>query len=166
MTGEALRAVLDRLGDLGPGGPAAPRVGIDLVHIPRAQILVEQHGPRWLADHFTERERAELAAVRGNRAATLAGRLAAKEAFIKLLTPVDRLVLTRDIEVLRLPGGAPEVHPRGTALRELLDRRIDRWTLSITHEGEWAAAIAIGCGPPHPTRTATRPAQRTHEEPS
>ncbi len=164
MTESSLRAVLDRLADLGPDTPARPRVGIDLVHIPRAERLAEQHGPRWLADHFTERERAELAAVRGGGAATLAGRLAAKEAFIKLLTPVGRLVLTRDVEVLRSPGGAPVVHPHRSALREVRAAGLDHWSLSITHEGEWAAAIAFGSGtvpsprglshPPSPKETS------------
>ncbi|GAA4875706.1 holo-ACP synthase [Kitasatospora terrestris] len=154
MNGHPLRAALDRL--IGPGTePAGLRVGVDLVHIPRVEALAREHGERWLADHFTAREREQLAAVRGRPMATLAGRLAAKESFVKLLAPARALVLTRDIEVLRGPGGAPGIHPRGTALRELREAGVDRWTVSITHEGDWAIAVAAGLanGPrtdPHP----------------
>ncbi|WP_162824108.1 holo-ACP synthase [Peterkaempfera bronchialis] len=148
--GQSLRAMLAGLVGADPGGPLEPLVGLDLVHVPRVRRLVEQHGPRWLADHFSERERAELSVVRGGRAATVAGRLAAKEAFIKLLAPTDRLVLTRDIEVLRAPGGTPVAHPRASALRELRRRGVGRWSLSITHEGDWAVAVAVGCRPAPP----------------
>jgi holo-[acyl-carrier protein] synthase len=147
MTAEPLRSVLERLAGAGSGTSPRPHVGIDLVHIPRVRRLAEQHGQRWLADHFTERERVELAVVRSGRMTTIAGRLAAKEAFIKLLAPSDRLVPTRDVEVLRSRGGAPVVLPRGTALHQVRASGIDQWSLSITHEGEWAAAIAVGCGP-------------------
>ncbi|WP_405008929.1 holo-ACP synthase [Kitasatospora sp. NBC_01539] len=162
-----LHAMLDRLvgpgavtpGAVGRGARAvAPRVGVDLVHIPRVRALAERHGARWLADHFTEREQAELAVVRGGRAATLAGRIAAKEAFIKLLAPRSRLVLTRDIEVLRAPGGAPLARPAAGALAELRSSGIDHWSLSITHEGEWALAVAVGSRPvPAPDPLAPLP---------
>lgn len=149
MNGQPLRTALERL--IGPGAdPGALRLGVDLVHVPRVEALARQHGERWLADHFTARERHQLAAVRGRPMATLAGRIAAKESFIKLLAPVRALVLTRDIEVLRGPGGAPGIHPRGTALRELRSAGVDRWTVSITHEGDWAVAVAAGLATPSP----------------
>ncbi|MFC1419781.1 holo-ACP synthase [Streptacidiphilus cavernicola] len=170
MSGPRLRAALEGLADAVPDTPGRPRVGLDLVHIPRVRRLAEQHGPRWLADHFTTRERAELAVVRGGGYATMAGRLAAKEAFIKLLAPSGPLVLTGDVEVLRGPGGAPLVRPRGSALRQLRSSGVESWSVSITHEGEWAAAIAVGCGSlPDPASTsasADTPACPTPDRPS
>lgn len=163
---QPLTAAIDQL--LGPGG-AEPhsrdgvRLGVDLVHVPRIAQLMERHGERWLADHFTERERDQLAVVRGTPTATVAGRIAAKESFIKVLAPAGQLVLTRDVEVLRGPGGAPLVHPRGSALRQLRAHGIDRWTVSITHEGEWALAVAAGCHPP--PFPASPPAARSASEP-
>lgn len=163
----SLRAAIGRL--LGPGvaersGPDGVRLGIDLVHVPRIAALMARHGERWLADHFTERERDQLAVVRGTPTATVAGRIAAKESFIKVLAPTGQLVLTRDIEVLRGPGGAPLVHPRGSALRQLRAHGIDRWTVSITHEGEWALAVAAGCHPtpsPAPLSAPPQPASES-----
>lgn len=162
MTGPDLRTALDRLlGTDGEGGCGATgcgertrpgvRIGVDLASIPRIGRLARRHGERWLADHFTGREREQLALVQRGRTATMAGRIAAKEAFTKVLGPTDRLVLPRDIEVLRGPGGAPEIHPHGSALREIRARGIARWSVSITHEGAWAIAIAAGLpARPHP----------------
>lgn len=77
-----LTALLD---ELAAGAPVA--VGVDLTHIPSVGERLARLGPRWLGDQFTERELRELDGVRNGSHATLAGRLAAKEAFIKLLTP-------------------------------------------------------------------------------
>ncbi|WP_282206727.1 4'-phosphopantetheinyl transferase family protein [Kitasatospora fiedleri] len=67
MTGEdALRAALHRmLGDTPDGADPRLRVGVDLVHVPRAAAVARRHGERWLADQFTPREREQLAAADG-----------------------------------------------------------------------------------------------------
>ncbi|MGW4817138.1 holo-ACP synthase [Kitasatospora cineracea] len=148
---DTLRAALHRmLGDAPARADPRVRVGVDLVHVPRAADLARRHGERWLADQFTPREREQLAAATGTPAATLAGRLAAKEAFLKLLTPERELIPLRDIEVLRAPGGAPTVHPRAAALHRLRAQRLTHWTLSITHEGDWAVAVTAALTSPTP----------------
>ncbi|WP_405902472.1 4'-phosphopantetheinyl transferase superfamily protein [Streptomyces sp. NBC_00656] len=145
------------LAELAAGAPVA--VGVDLTHIPSVGERLARLGPRWLGDQFTVRELRELDGVRNGGHATLAGRLAAKEAFIKLLTPQDDFVLHRDIEILRASGGAPVVHAHRSALAAAGRRALTSWSVSITHQGDWAAAVAVGApalpapGPVHTHHT-------------
>lgn len=73
----------------------------------------------------------------------LAGRWAAKEAALKVLgADVDRLPVL-DIEIGRAPSGNPPLALRGAA-RELA--RQQKWldgSVSMSHEGPFATAVAI-----------------------
>lgn len=136
------RALIEELLTRLAGG--SPRVGVDLVHVPAVAERVARHGHRWLQDQFTSRELDEISLVRAGGMATIAGRLAAKEAFIKLLAVGDVLVLMRDIQVLRTTSGAPVVQVSGGAARAVAAKALNDWSVSITHQGEWAAAVAYG----------------------
>ncbi|GIJ35912.1 holo-ACP synthase [Micromonospora sediminimaris] len=120
----------------------APEVGLDLVAVDRVRRAIDRHGDRWLADMFTGAELEQLRLVRGDLPERAAGRVAAKEAVVKALRP-DDLVAWHDIEVLRLPHGAPVVRLSGRAGRHAEYRGVRSVAVSITHQDGWAAAIAV-----------------------
>ncbi len=78
------------------------------------------------------------------RPETLAGRWAAKEAVSKVLGLGVRGVGWREIEIVRLPTGQPTVrlHDRARARAEQLG--MARISVSISHERDYAVAIAFG----------------------
>jgi hypothetical protein len=79
-----------------------------------------------------------------NRPETLAGRWAAKEAVSKVLGLGVRGVGWRDIEIERLPTGQPAVRLHGRAGRRAEQLGMGRVAVSISHEAEYAVAIAYG----------------------
>jgi holo-[acyl-carrier protein] synthase len=134
----------DGLGVGSAGAPAAPpettELGIDIVRVSRIAASLARFG-----DRFTQRilTRAEAAYVR-NRPETLAGRWAAKEAVSKVLGLGVRGIGWRDIEVERLPTGQPAIRLHGRAERRATQLGMDRIAVSISHESEFAVAIAFG----------------------
>ena len=81
--------------------------------------------------------------VRG-RAETFAGRWAAKEAVSKVLGLGVRGIGWRDIEIARLPTGQPAVRLDGRAAARAEQLGMGRIAVSISHEAEFAVAIAFG----------------------
>jgi holo-[acyl-carrier protein] synthase len=134
----------DGLGVGSAGIPAAPpettELGIDIIRVSRIAASLARFG-----DRFTQRilTPAEAAYVR-NRPETLAGRWAAKEAVSKVLGLGVRGIGWRDIEVERLPTGQPAIRLHGRAERRATQLGMDRIAVSISHESEFAVAIAFG----------------------
>ena len=130
--------------DPAPGLAAPPHgtteLGIDIVRVSRLRAALDRFGERFVARVCTPRE---AAYVRG-RAETLAGRWAAKEAVSKVLGLGVRGIGWREIEIERLPTGQPAVvlHGRASARAEQLG--MAGIALSISHEDEFAVAIAYG----------------------
>ena len=79
-----------------------------------------------------------------DRPETLAGRWAAKEAVSKVLGLGVRGIGWRDIEIERLPTGQPAVRLHGRAARRAEQLGMARIALSISHEADYAVAIAFG----------------------
>jgi holo-[acyl-carrier protein] synthase len=79
-----------------------------------------------------------------NRPANFAGRWAAKEAVSKVLGLGVRGVGWRDIEIVRLPTGQPSVKLHGRAATRAEQLGMARIAVSISHEGEYAVAVALG----------------------
>jgi holo-[acyl-carrier protein] synthase len=79
-----------------------------------------------------------------NRPANFAGRWAAKEAVSKVLGLGVRGVGWRDIEIVRLPTGQPSVKLHGRAATRAEQLGMARIAVSISHEGEYAVAVAFG----------------------
>ena len=75
-------------------------IGIDIVDVTRIERAIERHGDHFLDRVFTAGEKVYARAKR-NRAETLAGHFAAKEAFIKA---VGRSIPWKDIEVCHREG--------------------------------------------------------------
>ena len=73
----------------------------------------------------------------------LAARFAAKEAAIKVLRPAVGIALT-DIEVTIDADGAPRLTLTGTAARCREELHLTDCSLSLTHDGAYAAAVLVG----------------------
>lgn len=116
-------------------------IGIDLVDVSRVERAVGRYGTRFLDRVFTPRE--QVVYQRGRSCERLAARFAAKEAVMKALgTGRSRGVGWRDIEVVG-ESGPPRVHLRGKALDVARGLGIQTIYISLTHEGDSAAAVAV-----------------------
>jgi holo-[acyl-carrier protein] synthase len=118
--------------------------GIDLIEIHRIQEAVEKFGDHLLSRVFSEKEIA-YAAGKMNPYPSLAARFAAKEAFIKALSPIstDGLSLN-EIELvaeegLKKPGFT--FYGRSRAVVE--SSGITGIMVSLTHSREYAAAVVV-----------------------
>ncbi len=121
-------------------------VGIDVVSIPDFAEQVDQPGTVY-AETFTPGERRDAADKSSLAARHLAARWAAKEAVIKAWSgsrfaqrPVLPEGIHRDIEVITDMWGRPKVRLTGAIAEHLADVVIH---VSLTHEGDTAAAVAI-----------------------
>ena len=79
-----------------------------------------------------------------NRPQNFAGRWAAKEAVSKVLGLGVRGVGWREIEIHRLPTGQPTVRLHGRAQARAEQLGMSRVAVSISHEGDYAVAVAFG----------------------
>lgn len=127
--------------DAGPAQPAPiPELGIDIVRVERIRRTLRRFGERFSRRILTP---AEAAHVRG-RPESLAGRWAAKEAVSKVLGLGVRGVGWREIEIERLPTGQPAVRLHGRAARRAEQLGLGRIACSISHEDDYAVAVAYG----------------------
>ena len=118
-------------------------VGTDIVAVGRIARLLERHNQRFIQRVFRPDEIA-LADRRGpRRAATLAARWAAKEAFMKALGRPTAGIAARDIEVLRDGVGRPSLLLHGTAEAALAAAGGHGTRLSLSHEASFAIAVVI-----------------------
>jgi holo-[acyl-carrier protein] synthase len=136
------------IGDWPARLPGVVRLGMDLVHIPRIEESVREFGQRFLQRQFTDGELAYACEVRELQAERLAARFAAKEATIKALGLHDAGVNWRDMEVVRAPDGSCTLALHGTALEAARAQRIDRVLVSLSHDGDYAAAVVAAVSEP------------------
>jgi holo-[acyl-carrier protein] synthase len=127
-------------GTAAAGPDSIPELGVDIIRVARIRQALERYGTRFVRRVLTP---AEAAYVRSN-AERFAGRWAAKEAVSKVLGLGVRGVGWRDIEVVRLPTGQPAVRLSGRAGARAEQLGMGRIALSITHEREYAVAVASG----------------------
>jgi holo-[acyl-carrier protein] synthase len=124
--------------------PPMTELGIDIIKVSRIRDTLERFGERFNRRVLTDAERRYVR----NRPETFAGRWAAKEAVSKVLGLGVRGIGWRDIEIERLPTGQPAVRLHGRAAARAVQLGMGRIAVSITHESDYAVAIAYG------TRTA------------
>jgi holo-[acyl-carrier protein] synthase len=115
-------------------------LGIDIIRVSRIAAALARFGDRFCERILTP---TESRYVRG-RAETLAGRWAAKEAVSKVLGLGVRGIGWREIEIERLPTGQPAVVLHGRAARRAEQLEMGRIAVSISHESEFAVAVAFG----------------------
>ena len=122
--------------------------GIDLVDVARIEKSIADHGECFIERCFTKQE-AEyaLSAKEPRNFERFAARFAAKEAVLKALgTGWANGVAWTDVEVKRLPSGAPTVQLSNKAL-EIADMLgISEFHLSLTHTSTQAMASVVACG--------------------
>jgi holo-[acyl-carrier protein] synthase len=123
-----------------PGAGSTPELGLDIIRVERIREALHRFGDRFVGRVLTP---AEARYVRG-RPETFAGRWAAKEAVSKVLGLGVRGVGWREIEIERLPTGQPSVRLHGRAARRADQLGMERVAVSITHEREYALAVAYG----------------------
>ncbi len=114
-----------------------PFLGTDLVRVAR---LTSLRTPAFTRRTFTARE-LELCQ---DRAESLAGRWAVKEAVLKALAVGIAGIPMTDIQTDRNPDGKPLLELRGAALARSQELGIRHWDVSISHDGDYALAVVIG----------------------
>ena len=127
-----------------PAAEPGSAIGIDCVFIPRISRSLDRWGPSILQRLFTD---GEIAYCRGKRfpAQHFAGRLAAKEAVYKAFRPVwsNEAFVWRHIEITQDHEGRPSVLLHAGFLRPVASRSSVEISISITHAGEYAVAVAL-----------------------
>jgi phosphopantetheine--protein transferase-like protein len=115
-------------------------VGIDIIKVARIRDTLAKFGPRFSGRVLTPGEQRYVR----DRPETFAGRWAAKEAVSKVLGLGVRGIGWKDIEIERLPTGQPAVRLHGRAEQRAGQLGMGRIALSISHESDYAVAIAFG----------------------
>lgn len=117
--------------------------GIDLVEIPRMARIRERHAERGLRRLFRPEE-LDYCLGLVSCDASLAARLAAKEAFFKALgTGVYRGGSWLDVEVVRMRTGAPALRLYGRAASLAKRRGAKHLHLALSHAGGLAVAQVV-----------------------
>jgi holo-[acyl-carrier protein] synthase len=119
------------------------RVGTDLVSIETVRGSISDHGGHYLERVYTERELQDCHTPNGIDPERLAARFAAKEATLKVLRPRDEGIPWNSIEVRRDPFGWVELELTGPAAVLASEAGVTELSLSIAHEGEFAAAVVV-----------------------
>lgn len=127
-------------------------LGLDVVFIPRIGESLRGFGERFEARLFTPAEIAYARSAPAQRAERLAARFAAKEAVIKALSLGDTGVDWRDIELVRNTDGSCAVALHGTAAAALAARGAHRVLVSLSHDGDYAAAVVAVLSDTEPGR--------------
>lgn len=116
-------------------------IGIDLVDIGKMRRSIRSGA--YLRRVFSEAELADCSPT-PRRAERLAGKFAAKEAFMKAIgSGIRQGVWFSQIEVLHLDTGQPFLKLSGQAELKAQEMHLERVHLSISHTGGMAAAIVI-----------------------
>lgn len=119
-------------------------LGMDLVSLPRMERCLTRFGDHFLDRILTGEERRALPAAAGSRAAHVAGRFAAKEAAVKALgTGFADGIGVRDVEVISLPSGQPELRFHGAAARRAEAMGVTAAHVSLSHERDVAGAVVV-----------------------
>lgn len=122
--------------------PEIAGIGVDLCAVPRIERALTRE--RFVRRVFTQGERAYLETRGRGKAQSAAAMFAAKEAAAKALgTGFSAGVMPWLIEVTHAPGGAPGLVFHGAALERFRTLGGARALLSLSHEGDMAAAFVV-----------------------
>lgn len=131
------------------------RVGIDIVSISRIAESLERFGQRFLDRVFTADEIAYATSVPALSAQRLAARFAAKEAALKALQLADQGIRWTDVEVRRDQCGNCDLKLHGAAQAAARIGGIASLAVSLSHEGEYAAAVVLAQRTTAPSLSST-----------
>jgi len=117
--------------------------GIDIAEVPRIGKAIERFNGRFLQRIYTAGE-IRYCDSKANRVERYAARFAAKEAAMKALgTGWNHGVRWRDCEVVRMPGGRPNMVFHGKAAAFAAQLGVKNSALSISHTVDQAIAQVI-----------------------
>ena len=119
------------------------RVGIDLVAVSTVADALATHGEHYLRRVYTDGEIADCGGAGAADPLRLAARFAVKEAALKVLRVGDAAVPLPTVETVRAPDGAPELVLHGAAAALAADRGLASFSISLTHEEGYAAAVVV-----------------------
>lgn len=121
------------------------RVGTDVQSISQVRESIVRFGHRYTERLFTPAEVGASGGLCPAAAPGLAARFAAKEATIKVLRPVpgDELPPLRDIEIIRVPGGAPQIQLHDIAVIAARTAGVVNLDVSMSHDGDVAIATVV-----------------------
>ena len=122
----------------------ALRIGLDLVSVEQVSESIATHGERYLRRTYSEDELRDC----GGQHHRLAARFAAKEATMKVLDRGDESLPWTSIAVHRDDTGRPSLVLTGAAAELAKRRGIDRFELSLTHDGGFGAAVVVALSEP------------------
>lgn len=125
------------------------RVGTDIQSIESIAESIRRHGRRYLDRLFTPQEVESCGGYDAEPnllAPGLAARFCAKEAVLKALQPVAITPEWRDMEIVRMPGGAVRVELTQMAQQLANERGLDDIEVSLSHGSGIAIASAVGVG--------------------
>jgi len=118
-------------------------IGIDIININRIKNIILEKKDRFYHKIFTLKEIEYI--VKGNdKATTVAGIFAAKEAISKVLGTGIGMVKWKEIEILHYDNGKPYVNLIGNGSLKLKELGLDGIKISISHEEHYAIAFAMG----------------------
>jgi holo-[acyl-carrier protein] synthase len=140
-------------------------VGIDLVMVSRVEASLSRFGERFLRRVFTDGEIAYATASPAATAERLAARFAAKEAAIKAIGLTDIGVGWREIEVAREDSGRCRLILHGAARAAADEAGVAELSVSLTHEGDYSAAVVLAISPDSPPIQKSNP-QKLQETPA
>lgn len=141
-----------------PAALAGLRVGIDVTDVRAIAASLEAFGARFLARIFREDEVSYAVAAPAHTAHRLAARFAAKEAAMKAFGWSEAGVGWRDIEVRRGADGACSLGLHGRAAELAQATGCSEVALSLSHDGDYAAAVVAARRPSQPERALRREA--------
>ncbi|MGH9376640.1 MAG: holo-ACP synthase [Terriglobia bacterium] len=117
--------------------------GIDIAETRRIEQSFKKYGDRFRKRIYTPDEIAYCERFK-NKAERYAARFAAKEAVFKALgTGWGAGVRWRDVEIIHLPSGKPELSLRGRAGEIARELRISRAAISLSHADHYVVAQVV-----------------------
>lgn len=118
-------------------------IGTDIARVARFESAMARHGPRFAQRILGDAERAQLAG-RQDKAAFLAKRFAAKEAFVKALgSGLRHGMRWTDIQVISDALGRPGLALSGKAQALASAAGVRHLHLSLSDEAELALAMVL-----------------------
>jgi holo-[acyl-carrier protein] synthase len=118
-------------------------IGIDVIQNERIRDSIERFGDRFLNRIYTEGEM-EYCRKCAQPEIHYAARFAAKEAAFKALgTGWAAGVKWKDVEVVKLPSGKPELYLYGEALTRATSAGAKQFYVSLTHDQSVSCAVVI-----------------------
>lgn len=120
-------------------------IGNDIVDIDRVRRIYEKNEMAFPEEILSPEEILKLAQRSGSgRAEYLAGRWAAKEALGKALgTGLGGNCSPSEITVRNLSSGAPEMTATGRTAEFLLEKKVEKIWVTISHERHFAIATVL-----------------------